>query len=70
MADVTRVLGAGGISIEAILQQESEPSDPIVPIIILVHPVLEQAMNQALAEIAGLSQVSEPVVKIRMDSLV
>ena len=70
MADVTRVLGAGGISIEAILQQESEPGDPIVPIIILVHPVLEQAMNQALAEIAGLSQVFEPVVKIRMDSLV
>ncbi len=69
LADVTRVLGAGGISIEAILQQESDPGAAIVPIIILVHPVPEHAMNQALVEIAALSQVHEPIVKIRMESL-
>ena len=69
LADVTRVLGARGISIEAILQQESEPGAAVVPIIILVHPVPEQAMNQALEEIAALPQVREPLVKIRMESL-
>ena len=69
VADVTRILGASDISIEAILQQESEHGAATVPIIILVHPVVEHAMNQALAEIEALPQVHEPVIKIRMESL-
>lgn len=69
LADVTRILGAGGISIEAILQQESEQGASTVPVIILTHRVLERAMNQALAEIEALSQVHDRVVRIRMESL-
>ncbi len=69
LADVTRILGAGAISIEAILQQESEQGASTVPVIILTHRVLERAMNQALAEIEALPQVHDTVVKIRMESL-
>ncbi|MFP6683029.1 MAG: homoserine dehydrogenase, partial [Gammaproteobacteria bacterium] len=69
LADVTRILGAGDISIEAILQQESEPGADTVPVIILTHRVVERAMNLALTEIEALPQVHNKVVKIRMESL-
>ena len=69
LADVTRILGAGAISIEAILQQESEQGTDTVPVIILTHSIVERAMNRALAEIEALPQVRDKVVKIRMESL-
>jgi len=69
LADVTRILGAGGISIEAILQQEPQTGASTVPVIILTHAVIEHAMNQALAEIEALPQIHGQIVRIRMESL-
>ena len=69
LADVTRILGRGGISIEAILQQEAERDAATVPVVILTHRVIERAMNEALAEIEMLPQIHDQIVRIRLEPL-
>jgi len=69
LADVTRILGSGGISIEAILQQEAEGDAATVPVVILTHRVIERAMNEALAEIEMLPQIHDQIVRIRLEPL-
>ena len=69
LADVTRILGDGGISIEAILQQEQAGGAQGVPVIILTHEVSERAMNEAIIEIEALSQITSKIVRIRMEPL-
>jgi homoserine dehydrogenase len=69
LADVTRILGDLGISIEAILQKEQAQGDDSVPIIILTHPVLEQSMNSAIRRIEALAAIRGPVARIRLEHL-
>src|SRR5581483_10355812 len=69
LADVTRILGDLGISIEAILQKESAQGENTVPIIILTHPVMEQSMNTAISRIEGLAAIRGRVVRIRLEHL-
>jgi homoserine dehydrogenase len=70
LADVTRILGNRGISIEAILQQEPDDGVATVPVIILTHRVLERAMEVAIKEIEALPQIPEEAVRMRMEQLV
>ena len=69
LADITRVLGAHSISIEAILQREPDPERGEATIIILTHQVREGDMQRAVDEIEALSHLSSPVTRIRMESL-
>jgi homoserine dehydrogenase len=69
LADITRVLGAHSISIEAILQREPDPDRGEATIIILTHQVREGDMQQAITEIEALPHLSSPVTRIRMESL-
>lgn len=69
LADVTRILGDLGISIEAILQKEETQGDNIVPIIILTHPIKESGMNTAIARIEQLAAIRGKVVRIRLEHL-
>lgn len=69
LADITRVLGAHCISIEAILQREPDPERGEATIIILTHQVREGDMQRAIDEIEALSHLSSPVTRIRMESL-
>lgn len=69
LAEVTEILGRLGISIEAINQQEPIDNSEWVSVVILTHTVVERSMNQAIAEIEALQDVSAPVVRIRMESL-
>ncbi|TVP79728.1 homoserine dehydrogenase [Thioalkalivibrio sp.] len=69
LADITRVLGAHSISIEAILQREPDPERGEATIIILTHQVREGDMQRAIDEIEALSHLSSPVTRIRMESL-
>jgi homoserine dehydrogenase len=69
LADITRVLGAHSISIEAILQREPDPDRGEATIIILTHQVREGDMQRAIAEIEALPHLSSPVTRIRMESL-
>ncbi|HEY8555259.1 MAG TPA: homoserine dehydrogenase [Burkholderiales bacterium] len=69
LADVTRILGDAGISIEAILQKEDADGDGIVPVIILTHPIVEQRMNEAIARIERLAAIRGRVIRIRLEHL-
>jgi len=69
LADVTRILGDAGISIEAILQKEPLEGAQHVPVIILTQRVTEKFMNQAIARIEKLESIQAPVMRIRMETL-
>jgi len=69
LADVTRILGDLGISIEAILQKEPREGEKVVPIIILTHRVLEKNMNTAIQRIEALPAIPGDVMRIRLEQL-
>lgn len=67
LAQITKILSDNRIGIEAILQKPNQNGD--ISIIILSDPCVEKQMNTALNSIANMSEVKEPVVKIRLESL-
>lgn len=69
LADVTRILGDKGISIEAIIQKEPEGDSTEANVIMLTHTVVEKQMNEAIQKIESLDTISGEVVRIRMESL-
>ena len=69
LAEVTRILGDMGISIEAIIQKEPLPGSDKANIIMLTHKVQEQNMNQAIAAIEALTSIDGAVTRIRMETL-
>jgi homoserine dehydrogenase len=69
LAEVTKILGDSGISIEAILQKEPEAGATHVPIIFLTQRVQEKNMNEAIAKIKNLDVVEGEITRIRMETL-
>ena len=70
LAEITRIFGDTGISIEAILQKEPEPGAAHVPIIFLSQRVQEKQMDYAITKIAKLSSISGDIVRIRLETLI
>jgi homoserine dehydrogenase len=69
LADVTRILGDQGISIEAIIQKEPAPDMQNASVIMLTHKVQEQRMNDAIAQIEALGTIHNTVTRIRVETL-
>ncbi|MBK8509872.1 MAG: homoserine dehydrogenase [Candidatus Competibacteraceae bacterium] len=69
LADVTRILADCGISIEAFVQKEAPPTASEVPVVMLINPVKEKRMNQAIAAIEKLDSIRAPVMRIRLEYL-
>lgn len=69
LAEVARILGERGISIEAVIQKEPRPGEDHVSLILLSHRVREGEMNGALARIEALPSVRGPVTRIRLETL-
>lgn len=69
LADITRILGDAGISIEAILQKEAQAEPSHLPIIMLTHRVVEGRMDEAIARIEALESVDGTVTRIRLEHL-
>jgi homoserine dehydrogenase len=69
LADVTRILAAHQISIEALIQKEPQRGESSVPIIMLTQLTLEKEMNAAITEIEALNTVSGKVARIRLETL-
>jgi len=69
LADITKIIGDQGISIEAIIQKEPAEGVEEVPIIMLTHRVAEKNMNQAIEKIEALGSISGKVTRIRVESL-
>ncbi len=69
MAELTKILGDRGISIEAMIQQEPAEGEGNANIIMLTHKVQEKCMNDAISMIESLDAVAGEVMRIRMESL-
>ena len=69
LADITRILGDAGISIEAILQKEPIAEASHVPIIFLTQKVKEKNIIHAISRIEELDSINGKVMLIRMESL-
>jgi homoserine dehydrogenase len=69
MADVTRIIGDAGISIEAILQKEPAPDVDKASIILLTHVVRESQMNASIEKIEALDSIHGRVTRIRLEHL-
>ena len=68
LADVTRILGDAGISIEAILQKEPV-GDAEATVILLTHRVQEAKMDYAIDAIEGLDSIGGEIMRIRLETL-
>ena len=72
-ADITRILADTGISIDALLQKESEHVDASkkgeTDIILITHETVEKNVNAAIAQIEKLATVKSSVTKLRMEGL-
>lgn len=69
LADITRILGDAGISIEAILQKEPLAEASHVPVIFLTQRVKEKNISHAISQIEKLDSINGEVMLIRMESL-
>ncbi len=68
LADVTRILGNLGISIEAIEQKNTDTDTEIADVIILTNQTKEAFMQEALQQLNQLSSVVEKIKRIRVES--
>ncbi len=74
LAQVTGILAAANISIDAVLQREAdevcaEGGEPQTDVIILTHDTREGTMNTALAQMQALPTVLAPITRIRKEEL-
>lgn len=69
LSEVASILGAAGISIEAIRQKEPAAGVRRVPVIILTQRVVEREMNRAIKQIQALDAIAGEVSRIRVESL-
>jgi homoserine dehydrogenase len=73
LANVTGILAALDISIDAVLQREADDvggeGSTQTDLIILTHDCVEAHMNEALAQMQTLPSVLAPIVRIRKEEL-
>ncbi|MEY3419315.1 MAG: hypothetical protein RJA46_1086 [Pseudomonadota bacterium] len=69
LADITKILAAHGISIDALLQKEADEGESQTDLVALTHETKEKHMLAAIAEIQNLKTVAGEVVKIRLENL-
>jgi homoserine dehydrogenase len=69
MADITRIMGEGDISIEAILQKEPESGEVQATIIMLTQKIQELQMDAAIEKIRELNTVHGEIHRIRVEPL-
>lgn len=69
LAEVTKILGDGAISIDAMMQKEPADNESEADIVILTHVTIEKTMDAAIQAIEALDAIEGNVTKIRMEEL-
>jgi len=69
LAQVTKILAAYHINIEAIIQKEPRQGEASLPIILLTQQTLEKEMNAAIVEMEALPTLIGKINRIRMETL-
>ena len=58
LAQISRILGEGGISLASVIQKDSDPVDQTAELVITTHPAREASMQKSLQEVSGLEVVT------------
>ncbi len=69
LADITRILADGHISIDALFQREPSEGENQTDIIMLTHDAVERDVDAAVRRIEQLPTVLAPVIRIREEEL-
>jgi homoserine dehydrogenase len=69
LADITRILARGSISIDAMVQKEPGAGEKQVDIVLLTHRAIEKNVDAALKKIERLRTVVGKVTRIRLEEL-
>jgi homoserine dehydrogenase len=69
LADITRILADGRVSIDAMLQREPDEGERSTDIIMLTHQTIEHRIDTAIDQIAALPTVLSPVTRLRLEQL-
>ena len=69
LAEITRILAAHGVSIDALLQKEAAEGESQTDLVILTHETKEKNMMAAITEIQALKTVLGEIIKIRLENL-
>jgi homoserine dehydrogenase len=69
LANITRILAEGDVSIDAVLQRESADGENQTDLIILTHETQEGALRAALVQMQALPTVLAPIVSLRKEEL-
>ncbi len=69
LADIARIFADNNISIETMVQKESDPGVARTEIVILTHSAIEGNVNRAIAAIEALESVEGKVVMLRKEEL-
>ena len=69
LAEITRILAAHGVSIDALLQKEAAEGESQTDLVILTHETKEKNMMAAITEMQALKTVLGEIIKIRLESL-
>ena len=69
LAQIAKVFGDNKISIYSAIQRETDSVTQTAEIVIMTHPALEKAMQQALSELARLEVVREISNFIRVENI-
>ncbi|HRP28422.1 MAG TPA: homoserine dehydrogenase [Burkholderiaceae bacterium] len=69
LARITGILAERDISIDALLQRESDEGENQTDVIILTHDTVEGRMMDAIARMQALPTVLAPIVRIRKEEL-
>jgi homoserine dehydrogenase len=70
LADITRILADGRISINALFQREPSEGENQTDIIMLTHDAVERDVNAAIRRIEALPTVLASVIRLRQEELV
>ena len=69
LAEITRILAAHGVSIDALLQKEAAEGESQTDLVILTHETKEKNMMAAITEMHALKTVLGEIIKIRLENL-
>ena len=69
LADITRILADGRVSIDAMLQREPSEGETSTDIIVLTHQTIEHRIDTAIGRIEALPTVLSAVTRLRVEQL-
>ena len=68
LANITRILSEFNISIEAVMQKDTATAhNPLVPLVLLIYPVKESDIINAITQIESLPEVTDRVISYRLE---